>query len=503
MLIIAKIDKLLNKITMYRLLVYGLGLLAAISLGLSIAGVLALTPKSLVMSLVLLLASCYVGNRLMAAIWRVTPNNESWLITALILFFIMPPGLEGVNDVLLLATGGLAMASKYIVAWKGKHLFNPAAFAATVFGLIGVYHASWWIGNSTLWPLALILGLLVVRKIRRFSLLFSFAVTAIGAGFILGLQQQVPIGTLASEILLTSPLIFLGTIMLTEPSTMPPRKSQQMIFGGLVGLLYGLHPQIGSLYIYPEVALCLGNLYAFAVSPRYRLYLTLERIEPLAQNISNYVFRADRPYQFKPGQYMEWTLKRQGADSRGNRRTFTIASSPTEDTIQLGVKFYEPSSSYKQALATMKPGEGMFAGQISGSFTLLDDASRKLLFVAGGVGITPFRSMLKYLEDRQSPRDIVLFYLAASSDEIVYQDVLRAAATRGARIIPVINGSADTLPNGYLSGPLTVESIQKYVPDLSERQAYISGPNGMVDAVKQTLQQAGARSIKTDHFAGY
>src|SRR5438067_12955651 len=109
----------------------------------------------------------------------------------------------------------------------------------------------------------------------------------------------------------------------------------------------------------------------------------------------NFVFKPSHRLAFEPGQYMEVTLAHAKPDSRGNRRFFTIASSPTEDYLNLGVRFYEDSSSFKKALSRIDGRTTIIAGQVGGDFTLPPDPRQKLAFIAGRIGITPFRRMWK------------------------------------------------------------------------------------------------------------
>src|SRR5690606_21264831 len=123
---------------------------------------------------------------------------------------------------------------------------------------------------------------------------------------------------------------------------------------------------------------------------RHNVRLTLKEKRKLGPNMREFVFTPNRPPSFKPGQYMEWTVPPIGADSRGNRRTFTIASSPTEPDVRLGVRFYERPSTFKRTLSQLVPGQTIMAGHIAGDFVLPADASQKLVFIASGIGITPF-----------------------------------------------------------------------------------------------------------------
>jgi ferredoxin-NADP reductase len=223
--------------------------------------------------------------------------------------------------------------------------------------------------------------------------------------------------------------------------------------------------------------------------------LRLKEIRQVSEQVYTYVFGASRRFAFLPGQYMEWTLAGVPFDSRGNRRTFTIASSPTEDEILVGVKFYEPSSTYKKTMRAMKPGDDVYVSQLAGNFTLPHDPGQKLAFIAGGIGITPFRSMAKYLIDKSEQRDIVLLYVVGKPEEAAYKDVFSAAAQYGLRTV-ILTGSGKAFD---------AATIQRHIPDSEDRTFMLSGPQGMVEDAKSHLKElgVGATNIKTDYFSGY
>ena len=118
--------------------------------------------------------------------------------------------------------------------------------------------------------------------------------------------------------------------MLTEPLTAPTARWPRLAFAAIVGFLFAPNIHIGSFYFTPELALLAGNLFAYAVSPKGRFVLTLERIEQSAIDSYDFVFRSPGKLAFRAGQYLEWTLGLDRSDNRGNRRYFTVASAPTE-----------------------------------------------------------------------------------------------------------------------------------------------------------------------------
>lgn len=499
-----KLDDFLNNITMYRLVVYVLGVLAAIGVIFAQLGRFSSSPTAMIASLAIILSFAYFTDRGFGRLFNVATNMESWLITGLILFLIIQPANSIATGIALALAAALSSASKFLLARKGKHFFNPAAFAAAFLSIWGFWPATWWVGSSVFWPATLLLGLVVVKKIRRFPLFITFIVVSTALQAVLFLHNGQPFMIGMKHALIASPLLFLSTIMLTEPATMPPRRNLQIVFAGLVAALYVSGWQIGPLTILPEVALLIGNIFAYIVSPKFRVRLELKEVQKISDRVYNYVFKPDIKFNFLPGQYMEWTLAGVPYDSRGNRRTFTIASSPTEEDVHLGLKYYDPASAYKVVFAGLKPGAVIYASQLSGDFTLQGNESKKLAFIAGGIGITPFRSMLKNLTDKNISSDIILLYLVSDPQEFAYVKELKEAARVGIRTIPIVTNTDLNIPN-ILQAKLGPKLLIQALPDFAERVFYISGPNDLVDSAKTHLLSIGVRHvrIKTDHFSGY
>lgn len=492
--VLKKIDDLLNNITMYRLITYGLSLLVLVTIIFSFSGTLDYKPEHLIGSLLVIMASGFVANWILPRTWGIPANAESGLITCLILFFIISPVLSPAKIVGLVLAACIAIASKYLIAWHGKHVFNPAAFGAFVVGALGISSVSWWVGSGSLWIFTLILGVLIARKTKRLTMVGVFAAVSIITTTLLAARGTVGIVESLDILLFTSPLIFLGTIMLTEPSTMPPRHRQQLIFSVLAGVLFAAHIKVGPLFVYPEMALLVANIYAFSVGSKRRWTLRLVAKHKIAEELYDFEFESDYPILSDPGQYIELTLPVSKMDDRGNRRTFTIASAQTEDKVRIGVRIPEKSSRFKQMLTKLQPGDTVQAGQIAGSFVMPGNSSEKLLLIAGGVGVTPYRSMVKYLIDSGQQRDIVLLHVARSKNEFMYKSIFESAKKAGVKTQFVVS-----------SGPLDTAVLQNIIPDVASRKVYISGPPGMVKGLRTVVTKLGVPrlSIKTDFFSGY
>jgi ferredoxin-NADP reductase len=499
------VDRILNHITMYRLLLYGLLVLMVVSVVGAFAGQLSFSPYGLIVSAAILVGSCYLANTLFAAIYGAVSTTESSLITGLILFCIFSPPTSWLEAAELVLVAAIAMASKYLLAYRQRLIFNPAAIAAVIISLFGLGSASWWIASQFMTAFVIILGLLVLRKVRRYGMFMAFLITTLGIIVVKhSLTSDLSL-LLLKSIVFSWPLVFMGTIMLTEPLTMPPRYRLQLIYGAIVGVIFAAGLHIGPVYGTPEVALVLGNLFSYATVICQRLHLRLLGRQELTGGIYELTFTPDRPFRFRPGQYAELVMPHIRPDSRGNRRSFTIASAPTESAIRLAMKFSSPSSSFKTSLATMEVGNYLYGSQIAGEFLLPKDATTKLLFIAGGIGITPFRSMLQYLVDSQQQRDIALLYVVSDSQAFIYTDVLQAAAQYGLKTIYILSGSDVPADWQWETGNITMELLAGKVPDYKDRQCYVSGPNQMVIASRKILIASGVkrRHIKTDYFSGY
>lgn len=501
-----RIDQLLDGTTMYRLVLMVLAGYLVVATVLAGVGLLPFSPIVLVASASFLLLMCWAANTLLAWAFDVPTNIESAAITALILALILDPATSLDNAQVLGWAAILAMASKYLVAVRRKHIFNPAALAAVISSFALGHSASWWVGTASMLPFVVIGGWLIVHKLRLEWMAGAFFAVALATECCATLIQRAPLAGALWQLIGQAPLIFFATIMLTEPLSMPPTRNARLGYAALVGVLFTPQVHVGALYSTPELALLLGNACAYALSPKQRVALSLRKKTRLARDIVDFVFTPSAKLAYLPGQYMEVTLGHPRADSRGNRRYFTLASSPTEDTVHLGVRFYERGSSFKRALATLAPRSTLLSGQIAGDFTLPRDPAEKLVFIAGGIGITPFRSMLKYLLDTQQRRDIILLYANRAANDIVYKDVLSEAQTKlGVSVVYTLTDTR-VLPRGWdgAVGRVDARLIERVVPDYLERTYYLSGPPAMVRAHAHALRELGVRRvrIKRDYFSG-
>jgi glycine betaine catabolism B len=489
--IVRTFDNFSNQLTMYKGVLYGLLSLIIAADILAFFDVIGISPVGLIISVVVLGAACYVSNYGFSKLFHAATNSESWLITALILSCILTPHVSWSFVVLAALCGAIAMASKYVFTWHQSHIFNPAAFGAFVVSVTGLLSASWWIATPWLAPFTAGLALLVLRKQRKFTVFFVFAITALVVMLFMSAGNGISTYDVLKSAILSWPLIFLGSIMLTEPTTLPSDKYYQLIIAAVVGALFCIQMHVGAVSSAPHTVLLVGNLLAAVLAAPFGAWLRVKQVQRLAPDILELTFEKPQRMSFKAGQYMEWTLPHKNADIRGDRRTFSIASAPLESEVKLAVRTPEQGSSFKKALAALHEGDRIRVANISGQFTL-PNKNQKLLFIAGGIGITPFRSMVAQLSAKQLDCDIVLLYFARTRQEHVFSDVLTEAKSIGVQTY-------------YLVDPLDDDALKQLVPDIDERLAYISGPPGMVDSFRIRLRKLGVKrsAIRTDHFSGY
>lgn len=484
------IDKFLDSITMYKLLIYTLFGLAFYSLALSLLGFLYYSPLALVASFFTLTIVSYFTHAVFQKIFRAPASAESTPITALIIFFIVEPSLH-INNLLWICIIAFAsVATKYIFVWKSRHIFNPAALSVLIAGLFQFGGAVWWVGTVQMLPLVIIAGLLIVKKIRRFDLFWAYIITSTTAALMFKMMNAETMFGALSQHFISWPTIFFATFMLTEPLSTPPTRNLRIFYGVVAGFLSSLPFNIGFVNSSPELALVISNIITFIFGMRSRLTLRLKEKIELAKDTYEFVFTKNHAFEFKPGQYIEWTLPSDHQDNRGTRRYFTISSAPHEKDVSIGVRFGENISTFKQDLLKLNPGDKLYATSLAGDFTLHSD--KNLVFIAGGIGITPFISMIRDAMKHERKLDAVLFY-ANKDDNIPYKDVLSQAEQKiGIKVV-------------YLKDFLTADIIKNNCKNTEEITYYLSGPHGMVEAYKTLLHdmKIPGHQIKTDYFPGF
>ncbi|KTD71758.1 oxidoreductase, FAD-binding protein [Legionella steelei] len=208
------------------------------------------------------------------------------------------------------------------------------------------------------------------------------------------------------------------------------------------------------------------------------------------------------PFTFLPGQYATITSVINGQKIR---RCYTISSSPTQhDYIELTVKREQYGVESRHLHDHINTGDLLEVSAPAGEFFFTGKEANGIVLIAGGVGITPMMSVLRYLTDRSYPKDIHLLYAANSPTDIIFREECTHLARRHPNvsvdvIVQTTNGADWTGPVGFI----TPDFIEKAIPDIVHHRIHLCGPVPMMDAVKAALLQLKIPSeqVKTEHFA--
>jgi ferredoxin-NADP reductase len=228
--------------------------------------------------------------------------------------------------------------------------------------------------------------------------------------------------------------------------------------------------------------------------------------EKLAAEVTLFHIEKPEGFQFLAGQYCLVSVPDMGfQDDRGLRRPFSISSSPLEKELLFVTKL--GGSALKRTMGEMAPGTTITLGQPYGFLTLPETTATPLVFLAGGVGIAPFRSLCRYATDAATGHAITLFYSSRTPEETPFLDEFTAMREQNSRLRVV--ATMTRLAEGParwsgLTGRLSAAMIKGQCAAWESAEYYIAGPPVMADAMKQTLEELHIPQgrIKIELFAG-
>jgi ferredoxin-NADP reductase len=221
--------------------------------------------------------------------------------------------------------------------------------------------------------------------------------------------------------------------------------------------------------------------------------LRLQSKKPEVEGVYSFVFEPEEPISWQAGQYLHYVLQHDYPDDRGVERWFTIASAPFEGVIQITTRFDgEKQSSFKKALFDMQPGGEIEADGPKGSFTL-QEGEHHHVFIAGGIGITPFRSIIIQLAHDNQEKKIELMY-ANRDNNFVYGEELKS----------IQQNHPEFHVLEFVDKRIEEPDLQNFLQDKTAIY-YLSGPRSMVEAYEQLLADKGVEktAVMTDYFPGY
>lgn len=221
------------------------------------------------------------------------------------------------------------------------------------------------------------------------------------------------------------------------------------------------------------------------------MLLTVKQVKQETPEVFSLIFEKPKDFSFYAGQYLTYELP--VLDPNGKSRPFTISASPTEDFLMLSTKY--GLSPFKKALAQLKPGDSITSSHPAGTFIL--DESTPAVFIAGGIGITPFRSIIKCAVDNKLTTPITLFYSNAD-DNFSFKEELAYWKQSLPKLTIIYHNSSQ---NGHLTKLPTAPTGARYQLPIY----YLAGPPKMVSSFEQMLIQHGVEkiNIRYDKFTGY
>ena len=218
-------------------------------------------------------------------------------------------------------------------------------------------------------------------------------------------------------------------------------------------------------------------------------------------NVKSFRFAKKEGVDFKAGQFFFVTIKIEGQE---RTKHFSFSNSPTEaGYIEFTKKLTE--SEFSKALDRLKAGDRAKLKMPYGSFTF-DGAPKRIAFLSGGIGITPIRSICKYIIDKRLDTDIALLYGKRTAEDIVFKEDFEAMQKEYPRlsVTHVLSEARAEWRGGR--GQINRQLIEERVPDHAERKFYICGPPLMVECMKKILLddlRLSQGSIITENFTGY
>ena len=235
--------------------------------------------------------------------------------------------------------------------------------------------------------------------------------------------------------------------------------------------------------------------------------MTLVDRQQIAADTMAFWFKPDDGYfEFRAGQHVDvaFAHPRQGSEN-DNFRTFSLASSPQENkSILIATRMRK--TIFKGALQCAALGTKFVVSRPRGSFTLHKDATRPAVFLAGGIGIAPIRSILQHAAQERIEHKLYLFYSNRDADDAAFLEELENLRSQNQNFIfvPTVTEHR-TLSWRYEKGHINFEMLRRYLPTLIGPVYYVAGPSGMVTAMIRLLNSSGVSEddMKTEEFGDY
>jgi ferredoxin-NADP reductase len=216
------------------------------------------------------------------------------------------------------------------------------------------------------------------------------------------------------------------------------------------------------------------------------------------------LFAVDHYPDYRPGSYFYVELPDRGDhDEKGLRRHISLVTSPTDAGV-VGLATRLRDSAFKRTLAKLEVGDEVEVEEPKGSFVLPEDTSTEYVFVSGGIGITVFRSMLRYIAHEQLPYRVTLVYSNRDRESAAFLDELEELEQRIEGLRVILTMTDDDGWDGE-TRRLDAEVLGELLGTLEGKRFLVAGPPAMAEGVAESLREAGVpeEAVLASKFSGY
>jgi ferredoxin-NADP reductase len=244
-----------------------------------------------------------------------------------------------------------------------------------------------------------------------------------------------------------------------------------------------------------------------AVAESSKVLIKLKDRQEIAEGTFAFYFEKPANFKFTPGQFVDITLQNPPeTDSEGNARGFSIASAPYEDTIMVATRMRD--TAFKRVLRSVPLGTEVKVEGPFGNLRLHNDRSRAAVVLTGGIGITPFRSILLHVAKEKLPQRIILFYANRRPEDAAFLVELRQLEKQiqDFKLIACMTEMQKSSQSWTGErGTINSAMLEKYLKGVASPVYYITGPPAMVNAMHLMLADSGVDddNIRIEEFAGY
>ena len=212
----------------------------------------------------------------------------------------------------------------------------------------------------------------------------------------------------------------------------------------------------------------------------------------LTPDIVSIYFEPEEKLDFLAGQYVEVTFPDEVNAFIGDNRWFTLSASPSEKLLTITTRLNKPLSDFKSRLVNLKRDQEIILSEPIGDFVLPIDKTIPLVFVCGGIGVTPVRSIIKFLVDEKEQRQVTINYIVKHEQDLIFKDLF---SDYSASLRPIITNTKG----------LTNMALDELIDGHTDKSLfYVSGPQLLVEDIVDKLERKYVNSqVIMDYFPGY